>query len=260
MNVFAWMVGLGASMGLLRVYETVPRWQASRWLNAAITLLLAGLLGARIGYVSLHWPLYWVHPPQILFLWQGGYNWEGALIGSLVALGLLSALWHMSVLRLADGLVPLLAPLTVAIWLGCWLSGVAYGVEVAHGTWWGLPAVDEAGRVGLHFPLQVLAALASLSYLAWLEIRFPPRHKVLGVPSSLAGVGLGLIVLGFSFLRADPSPQFAGLRTDGWAAILLVGVGLLDLIIAGLGLLKVTQRNPQILSQSIQPPVSNPPL
>jgi len=218
MNYFPLILGLGASLGLWRVAQSVPRWQTGRWVRAGLALLLASLLGARLSYVLAHGGYYRTHPLEAPQIWLGGLDWPGALLGGLLALIVISRWWGMALARLADGLLPLLAPVVVAAWLGCWLAGVSYGPPVPAGAWWGVPSPQEGGLVTSRLPLQALAALASLGLYAWLEIKFP-HHNRDGQPASLAALGLGLILLGASLLSAEPAPRWHGLRSDTWTAL-----------------------------------------
>ncbi|MDN3521534.1 TlpA disulfide reductase family protein [Halomonas ramblicola] len=81
---------LAASTWLLRL----PRREHARWFNG---LLLAWLLGARLGHVALNLDAYAAAPLDILKLWQPGYH---GLWGLLAALGwsawaLRARLWRL---------------------------------------------------------------------------------------------------------------------------------------------------------------------
>ena len=218
MSTFAFLVGLGASLGLWRVIQRVPRWQASRWMNSALITLLGCLVGARITYVAFHTSYYAAHRLEAVEIWKGGLAWPGAVVGGLLGLVVVAWIWRLPIAMLADRLVPLASPLAIAVWLGCWQSGVAYGVRLPPGAWWGIPTRDESGAVYTRFPLQPLAALTLVVFFWWLEVKnFPRDHP--GRFASLAGLGLAVNLLVFSLLRADPTQLWIGLRPDVWMAL-----------------------------------------
>ncbi|WP_282041510.1 TlpA family protein disulfide reductase [Halomonas alimentaria] len=99
---------LGASAWLLGL----PRRIHARWFNG---LLLAWLIGARVGHVALHLDAYAAAPLDALKLWQPGYHglwglmagliWTGwalrehlgRLVGAMAMLVVVSALWLATV-------------------------------------------------------------------------------------------------------------------------------------------------------------------
>jgi phosphatidylglycerol:prolipoprotein diacylglycerol transferase len=209
LNGFAIVLGLGAALGLLRI----SRQRSGQWLDAALLVLLGALLGARLGYVLVHLSYYSLHPAEILALRAGGLSGGGAALGWVVGL-LLSALIHrVPVLRLADWLYPLLPPLAVAGYLGCWMAGVAYGPELPAGTWWGVLAPDESGLVAPHWPLQPAAALALLVFY-WLMERLIPLPRPSGWLFSLAATWYIVVDLVVSLLRSDPQPSWGVFHLD----------------------------------------------
>lgn len=54
-------------------------------------LLIAGVIGARMGFVARHWSLYASRPLEILYIWDGGFWWPGAatVVIALVAVYLI---------------------------------------------------------------------------------------------------------------------------------------------------------------------------
>jgi prolipoprotein diacylglyceryltransferase len=213
------IIGVGASLGLWRVYQQVPRWQASRWVNSALLTLLGALLGARLYFVALYWPYYSQHPIEIIEIWLGGLAWPGAIMGAILLVALVSLSWRCSFGKVADALSPLAAPIAICAWLGCWVSGIAYGAVAPPGAFWGIPTLDETGLYALRIPVQALAAVSLLAFFLWLDGN-PRLFRETGQRSSVTCLALAVNLLGFSLLRADPSPFWNGLRPDTWAAII----------------------------------------
>jgi phosphatidylglycerol:prolipoprotein diacylglycerol transferase len=212
MTLFSLLLGLGASLGLWRVYRRARAQEARLWVDAGMLALLAALVGARTWYVGFHFEFYSANPTQALAIWQGGYAWPGAVLGGLLAVGLTALFSRRSPALVAERLAPLLGPLAAGVWLGCWPAGLAYGAVLAPTAWWGIPAPDEAGLVLQRAPLQPLAALVWLAWLAACGRAGPPRQ------APLALLGLALNIGLFSLLWADPTRAWNGLRVDTWAA------------------------------------------
>jgi prolipoprotein diacylglyceryltransferase len=217
LTVFSVLLALGTILGLIWVvYGSAPllRQQA---LNAGIFVLFAGLMGGRIAYVGQNWGYFQAHLLEIPQVWLGGMVWPGALAGAILGTFLVAWITRKSVGLLADQLLPLLVSMSVAIWLGCWLVGCAYGPTLE----WGLPAKDEWGSVEERLPLQLMAALLTVGVFWGLEkIRNRKRQFAPGLGASLGLGALSLILLGSSLLRADPYPLFNGVRLETWAALI----------------------------------------
>lgn len=221
MNRYAILIGLGAALGVWQVIHSAPPAQAGKRARQGLGLLLGGLLGARLGYVFLHWNYYRQHLLEAPQVWLGGLYWPGALAGALLALLVAARLGGGRLAELADELTPLVPPLSILIWLACWTAGCAYGTK-AEGVWWGFPAVDETGVVTRRLPLQVLAALTLALLYGALELWLYPKHGSPALPGARACLTLLALTAHtflFSFLRADPTLRWLGLRADSWAAL-----------------------------------------
>jgi prolipoprotein diacylglyceryltransferase len=244
-NAFSVWVGLGATVGLWRIVRSAPQRQAETWLNAGLFVLFFTLAGARLSYIWLNWSYFASHLVESAMIWLGGLTWPGAFAGAGLALIMLSLLYRNSPDRLpphtpylplgwvGDRLYPLLPPLAIAVWIGCWQSGIAYGVALPAGTWWGMPALDASGASSLRFPLQPLAALTLLEFFWLLETRIRPLRPP-GLLFGLAVAGLLLHLAAFSLLRDDPAPYWNGLRLDTWFAVFSLALLLILAIINNL--------------------------
>lgn len=198
---FGWILGLGAALGLQRVY----RQRSGQWVDVALLVLLTSLLGARLGYAAEHLAYFRQHPAEILLFNLGGLSGWGAVLGWLGGLLLAAGLQRVSPLRLADWLYPLIPPLTVSAYLALWQAGALYGPLAGAGDWWAVPAADESGQVALRWPLQLGAALALLVFY-WLLEQLVTLPRPAGWLASLAGAWLLAVNLVVALLRADPVP------------------------------------------------------
>ncbi|MGQ9532075.1 MAG: prolipoprotein diacylglyceryl transferase [Desulfotomaculales bacterium] len=79
-------------------------------LNLVLLVLLAGIAGARLLFVLVNFPAWFVHDPvQVLKLYQGGLAWHGGLGAGLLAGWLYCRARGLNAQRLADLTVPGLA-------------------------------------------------------------------------------------------------------------------------------------------------------
>jgi phosphatidylglycerol:prolipoprotein diacylglycerol transferase len=225
---FSIFLGLGALSGLGWVALHASEKNALRQVNAGLWVLFAGLLGGRAAYVAVHWPYFQAHLGESLQVHLGGLSWPGALAGGLIALALYAALTATPLGNLVDALLPLVSSLSVSVWLGCWLDGCAYGGPA--GAWWAVPARDEWGQLALRWPVQLLGALLSLG-LFWLLDWKRDKFSRPGLAGSLGLFGLSLLLFVFSFLRADPTLYWRGLRLDAWAALAFIAITALALLV-----------------------------
>lgn len=218
MLLFSLLVGLGASLGLWRVAQKVPTWQQVRWVQAGLVVLTGALVGARLGFVFIHWNAFLARPMEVFAFSLGGLFWPAGFAGGLLTLLAVSAAWGKHPMRVADGLAPMLGPLAAMIWLGCWRAGTAYGMEVPASTWWAVRSPDEQGLWLPRVPLQLLAALTLTALFAGLE-QAALYLQLRGQLASVSGVVFGLHTLLFTMFRADPAPTWHGLAYDMWGAL-----------------------------------------
>jgi phosphatidylglycerol---prolipoprotein diacylglyceryl transferase len=224
---FSILLGLGIGIGLAWVTWVSPRKQARHHLTAALWVLLGGLLGGRVVFVALNWPYFQSHAGETALVFLGGLAWPGALAGGWLALVIYAWASHLPLGHLADAMLPLVTALAVSAWLGCWLDGCAYGPAAT--AWWALPSRDEWGAVARRIPTQLLGALLTLVIVGLLDWSRKRLYRT-GQAAALALLGLSIVLFGLSFLRADPAPQWNGLRLEAWAAIGYIGIAILTFI------------------------------
>jgi prolipoprotein diacylglyceryltransferase len=230
MVTFSILISLGAVIGLGWSAFSARERQALQMIDHALGILVGSLVGSRIVYVAVHADYYREHLLEIPQIWLGGFSGLGALGGSLAAGLLIAWLSQQPFPVLADQFFPALMLITVATWLACWLEGVAYGPEVA-GSLWGLPARDEWGLTNLRFPTQLAGAVLTLSCFWLLETQRTARKWQPGWAAACGLLGVSTILLGLSFLRADFTLHWSGLRLDTWGSLSLVMVSMFFLFL-----------------------------
>jgi phosphatidylglycerol:prolipoprotein diacylglycerol transferase len=219
-NFFSWLVALGAALGLGWVVWRAPAEKAQIVLEAGLWVLFGALAGGRLAFVAGNWPYFQSYLWETWQVFRGGLAWPGALGGGLLALVIFARLSRQSLGELADALLPLLAALAVAVCAGCWLEGCAYGPQVD--AWWGLPAADEWGLVARRLPLQFISALLLVLIFWQAEALARAAGRPAGAAASLALLGLALLLLAVSLLRADPALLWRGQRLDTWSALIFL--------------------------------------
>lgn len=231
---FPLILAVGGTLGLAWVACQAPLKEARWRVDAGLWAMFGGLLGGRAAFVGISWTYFQDHPWESLEIYRGGLSWPGALLGGLLTLALAARFLHIPLGKLADAMLPLLASLTVSVWLGCWLDGCAYGPPA--NTTWGIPSMDEWGVLTPRWPTQLIGALLALC-LFWLLDRsraWPITPKWVKRPGNAAGLGvlgLSLEMLALSFLRADPAPGWNHMRLDAWAALGLAILSALTLTV-----------------------------
>jgi prolipoprotein diacylglyceryltransferase len=212
MNRFAFLLGLGCALGVWNMARRSGRQQVS----TALLILAAALLGARLVYVWVHLQYYSHNFWEALSFPAGGLDGTGALIGGLLAWGWAAVVQHRPLLRALDEAANLLIPLILAVWLGCWLAGVAYGPALPSGSF--LSSLDWKNAAAPHWPLPFLTALGLMVAFYWIENWLQTTRP--GLQGGLILMSGLFSLLWVSFLRSDaPAPLWNGLRVDMWVSL-----------------------------------------
>lgn len=231
LNPYSLLLGVGITVGLLWIV-LVDRWHSGSGaeptslprsiarLDLGLIALFGGLVGARSAYVLAHWNYYQTRPDEWIWLWQGGLPWIGALLGSLLFLSVIDILFYQSFGKILDILAIPSLIVGIAAWLGCWLSGCAYGFSIDPSSF--VPASpDYFGAMSVRWPTQIMGALLLFAMFLAINAR-SLSIKTEGVGGSLTILGIGLSSFILSFTRADPIPSVAGIRTDSIGSALVV--------------------------------------
>ncbi|MBI9044452.1 MAG: prolipoprotein diacylglyceryl transferase [Anaerolineaceae bacterium] len=230
MNSFALIMGLGASLGLWMMIQKIPRSQTLNWLQTGLFVYIFALLGARLSYILLYSTYYVNSPLEIVQIWKGGFTWPGAVFCGFLGLWIASLIYELPFNRLLDGFSECFPPLIIAVWLGAWTRGLAYGFEVPSEMVIGIQVIDEMGITATRFPLQFIAALVTLFFYTWFENR-KSKFEIAGQKGSFSLLFFSGTLLVFSFLRSDPAPVWGEVRLNTWLALLFFVISLITFVI-----------------------------
>ena len=212
LRLFGLLTGLGASIGLWRVYRASAPAAALKSVISGLIVLAGGLAGGRAAYVLLHQVYFAAHPELGVRFWLGGFNAFGALAGGVLCALLAGLVMRRGICGVLDRMSRMLLPIGVATWLGLWGDGIAYGKTMPEGAFAALAVPDQSGLILPRFPLQLVAAV-SLAALLWLAEHLTRDSKP-GKRFALTGLFLSLHTAFLCWFRADPAPVLAGTRQD----------------------------------------------
>jgi phosphatidylglycerol:prolipoprotein diacylglycerol transferase len=227
---FGVMLALAASVSLGWAARRAQQrgLEAELFLNSMVGVLLAALLGARLGYFWFFPQRFWAHPLESL-LSPGGLVWYTGMLGAMAALMFATKACRVGFWPLASILaVP--ASLGLALGrLGCLLAGCCYGGP-CHLPWaitypeghpthaWGLAAVAVHPS-----PLyESLGALALMAALLWVERRQGPQTN----SAALFLVGYGALRCLLECFRGDRLVWALGLSASQWIGLGMIALGL----------------------------------
>ena len=190
------------------------------------------IVGGRLGYAAFYAPELFVHPADLLKLWQGGMSFHGGLIGTAAAIGFVSWRNRLDFLRVCDYIAPC-APLGL-LFGRCanFVNGELWGRTTdAHLPW--VMVFPGAGPMPRH-PSQLYEALLEGLLLGLVLFAVFWRTRARWRPGVLTGVfalGYGLARFTVEFFR-EPDPQLhdfalrTGLSMGQWLTVPMMALGL----------------------------------
>lgn len=203
-----------------------------RIVDAALWAVGAGIAGGRTGYVLANQEYFAENFREAFYLWEGGLAFQGAFLAGLLTLFLYSVSRKLPLLALADTAALGLALGQVFGWLGCLMSGCAYGLE-SHGTAsilarLSLDLPDVYGISAPRFATQPLASALSLAIfiLLWATRRRWPFPGFAFTLYLLLYAG-GQFFL--EFTRGDAAIYWGPWRVSQWLYLIEVASSLVGL-------------------------------
>jgi len=198
-----------------------------------------GIVGARIFHVLTHPNDYFYDGANlwdVFAVWKGGIAIFGALLGGAVGAFIGTRLAGIRFWSFADALAPGLLLAQAMGRLGNWFNHELFGLPTTLP--WGLEISTDnlAYPVGLPagtlfhptFLYEIVWNLVGVAVILILERKFRLRWgSAFGVYLIWYGVGRSV----FESIRVDPSEIFFGLRTNVWAALLAIVLGLVIILV-----------------------------
>lgn len=206
-----------------RLRDTVPL-QGEAIADWAVWTMIGGVIGARLLYIALNWPLYARAPLEIIALWHGGLIWYGGFGGGLIASWLFARRRGTSFLRIMDQIIPFAALGHAVGRVGCFFNACCGGKPTT-----GPLGMQFPGQPSPVIPTQLIEAVG-LVVLSIILQRLQRPHRL-----ATPGRVFGAYLVGYAVLRAavehwrDQAPFVAGLTLQQLISIgvLLIGLALL---------------------------------
>jgi len=208
-------------------------------LDIIIWAVPLGIIGARVFHVLTHPDDYFydgANPWAVLFVWEGGIAIFGSLIGGAVGAWIGCKFSGIRFWTFADAVAPALLLAQAFGRFGNWFNHELFGQPTDLP--WGLEIESSNAAYPAGLPEGTLFHPTFLYEIVWNLVGFAlilvierkmrlQWGKVLCL--YLVWYGLGRTV--FETIRIDPSEVFAGLRSNVWAAILSVVVGVVIIVV-----------------------------
>lgn len=248
-HIYALCILAGIVIATLMTNSRLTNRGAERWVVIDIGFLAVPLaiIGARIFHVLTHPGFYFgagrntwnpFEPGSVWAIWEGGIAIFGALIGGAIGAWLGCRWTGIRFWTFADALAPGLLLAQALGRFGNWFNQELFGQPTDLP--WGLeisadnpafpPGFAEGTLFHPTFLYEVVWNLLGVVVLLWLG-----RHthlqwgRIFAV--YLIWYGAGRIL--WESIRIDPSEIILGLRTNVWAAIIAVAVGLVIFVVQG---------------------------
>jgi prolipoprotein diacylglyceryl transferase len=198
-----------------------------------------GIVGARIYHVLTHPGDYFFEGADLLrtlYIWEGGNAIFGSLIGGAVGAYIGCRLAGIRFWTFADAVAPALLVAQATGRLGNWFNHELFGLPTTLP--WGLEieSSNVAFPVGLPsgtlfhptFLYEIIWNLLGVAVILYLERKFRLRFgQTLGAYLIWYGVGRSF----FESIRIDPSEIYFGIRTNVWAALAAIALGLVIILV-----------------------------
>jgi len=249
-DVFGWPIQMyaiciltGIVLAVLITNRRLTRRGGEPWvvIDIALWAVPFGIVGARIWHVLTHPDDYFATGADLIkvfYIWEGGIAIFGALLAGAIGAYIGCRIAGIRFLSFADALIPGLLVAQAMGRLGNWFNQELFGTPTD--VPWGLliEPSNPAYPVGLPegtlfhpmFLYEGLWNLAGVALILALEHYRKYRWgRVLGI--YLVWYGLGRFV--FEAYRLDPSEVILGLRSNAWAALFALILGLVIFIVQG---------------------------
>lgn len=240
LHAYALCILLGMVVAAFLTNRRLKARGAEPWIVLDIVLwaIPFGIIGARIFHVVTHPDDYFAgqNPLEILYIWNGGIAIFGSLIGGAIGAYIGCRSTGIRFWTFADALAPGLLLAQAFGRFGNWFNQELFGLPTDAP--WGLEITNPTTPIPVGLPegtlfhptflYEVLWNLLGVAVLLFVSKRFALQWgKVFAL--YLIWYGAGRIV--WESIRIDPSEIFFGVRTNVWAALFAVIVGIVIYVV-----------------------------
>ena len=185
-----------------------------------LSILICGIIGARALYLLLNIGYFSRHPFEALLINRGGLVFYGAILPGFLAGMVFARIHKLSVLDIADLLVPFIALAHAIGRIGCFLNGCCYGRQTSSIAGVIFPYTDA--RI---YPAQLFSS-AGL-FIIFLALFYQQgRRRFKGQILLLYFIIYGIFRFSMDFLRGDLQAIFLGLTISQMVSAVIVLIGL----------------------------------
>ncbi|WP_258075398.1 prolipoprotein diacylglyceryl transferase [Rathayibacter sp. AY1E3] len=240
-HTYALCILAGIIVATIITNQRLKRRGAEPWvvLDIIIWAVPLGIVGARAYHVLTHPGDYFydgADPWEVVRIWNGGNAIFGGLIGGAVG-AFIGCRWTgVRFWTFADALAPGMLAAQALGRLGNWFNHELFGLPTTLP--WGLEieTTNPAFPVGLPagtlfhptFLYEILWNVVGIAVILLLERRLKLQWGTV-FAAYLIWYGIGRVW--FESIRIDPSEFFWGIRTNVWAALIAVVIGLVLVVI-----------------------------
>lgn len=127
---YGFMIALGVLVSFFLIKKDILKsgYDAESLSDLILTLLLSGVLGARLFYILNDLPFFIQNPLEIFKVWHGGLIVYGGVITALAVLLVYARKKKASFWNLGDMIAPFLALSQAFGRIGCFLNGCCWGI------------------------------------------------------------------------------------------------------------------------------------
>ncbi|MCK4568826.1 MAG: prolipoprotein diacylglyceryl transferase [Bacteroidales bacterium] len=141
----------------------------------ATYMIIATIIGARLGHVLFYQPVYYFkNPIEILMVWKGGLASHGAAIAIIIALLIFSKRNHKPFIWIFDRISIVVALAAAFIRTGNLMNSEIFGVKTSLP--WGFKFVNTDPSLVAKHPTQIYEALAYLGIFIFLWLVYLKRN------------------------------------------------------------------------------------
>lgn len=231
---YAVLILTGAFLGYLLAQKTVKKWGYAKEMleDYIIPTFIIAILGARIYYVIFEWSYYAAHPSEIIAIWHGGLAIHGGLIAGLLYSIYFFGKRKVSLLRMADVIMPSVMIGQVFGRWGNFMNQEAFGRIVDESYYDHFPAFikDQMHINGVyHEPTFLYESVANLIGFLFIYFIFRKKfYKRHGDCAFMYLVWYGVVRFFIEGLRTD-SLMFGPIRVAQLVSLIMVVIGILGL-------------------------------